>query len=62
VVLSDEAIFSYKVDNYYNKESERGIMFNDPALQIDWKLPANELIISEKDTNQPLFKQADLFV
>ncbi|MBT8316792.1 MAG: dTDP-4-dehydrorhamnose 3,5-epimerase [Lutibacter sp.] len=62
VVLSDEAIFSYKVDNYYNKESERGIMFNDPALQIDWQLPANELIISEKDKNQPLFKQADLFV
>lgn len=61
VVLSDEAIFSYKVDNYYHKESERGIMFNDNTLQIDWKLPLNQLLISEKDTMQPTFKNADLF-
>jgi len=61
VVLSDEAIFSYKVDNYYHKESERGIIFNDPELQIDWKLPFKELIISEKDKIQPAFCKADLF-
>ncbi|WP_372795409.1 dTDP-4-dehydrorhamnose 3,5-epimerase [Lutibacter sp.] len=61
VVLSDEAIFSYKVDNYYHKESERGIMYNDTTLQIDWKLPVAELLISEKDKMQPPFKKADLF-
>lgn len=61
VVLSDEAIFSYKVDNYYHKETERGIIFNDAELQIDWKLPLNELIISEKDKIQPAFNNADLF-
>ena len=61
VVLSDEAIFSYKVDNYYHKESERGIIFNDPELQIDWKLPLKELIISEKDKIQPTFNKADVF-
>ncbi|MBK5210083.1 MAG: dTDP-4-dehydrorhamnose 3,5-epimerase [Flavobacteriaceae bacterium] len=61
VVLSDEAIFSYKVDNYYHKESERGIIFNDPELQIDWKLLLKELIISEKDKIQSTFNKADLF-
>ena len=61
VVLSDEAIFSYKVDNYYNKESERGILFNDAILQIDWKFPIEQLIISEKDKISPSFKKAELF-
>ncbi len=61
VVLSKEAIFSYKVDNYYHKESERGIIYNDPELQIDWKFPVKELIISEKDKIQPAFIKADLF-
>ena len=60
-MLSDEAIFSYKVDNYYNKESERGIIYNDDDLQINWKLPLEELIISDKDKIQPLFKNADVF-
>lgn len=61
VVLSDEAVFSYKVDNYYSKTHERGIFFNDPELQIDWKLPLKELIISEKDKIQPAFNKAYLF-
>jgi len=61
VVLSDETIFSYKVDNYYHKASERGIMYNDSSLQIDWKLPINELVISEKDKIHPTFKNANLF-
>lgn len=61
VVLSEEAIFSYKVDNYYHKETERGIIYNDASLKIDWKLAEKDLIISEKDTKQPLFKNADLF-
>ncbi|MFA5297893.1 MAG: dTDP-4-dehydrorhamnose 3,5-epimerase [Lutibacter sp.] len=61
VVLSDVAVFSYKVDNYYSKDCERGIIFNDKELQIDWKLPLKELIISEKDKIQPTFKKADVF-
>ncbi|MDT8418623.1 MAG: dTDP-4-dehydrorhamnose 3,5-epimerase [Lutibacter sp.] len=61
VVLSDEAVFSYKVDKYYHKASEKGIIFNDAALQIDWKLPLNELIISEKDKIQPAFNKSELF-
>ena len=61
VVLSEEAIFSYKVDNYYHKESERGIIYNDPELKINWELPFKELIISEKDEIQPAFNKADLF-
>jgi len=61
IVLSDEAIFSYKVDNYYHKESERGIMYNDKTLNIDWKFPADQFIISEKDKLQSSFKDAEVF-
>ncbi|REE83114.1 dTDP-4-dehydrorhamnose 3,5-epimerase [Lutibacter oceani] len=61
VTLSEEAIFCYKVDNYYNKESERGIIFNDETLNIDWKFTVEDLIISEKDKLQPTLKNADLF-
>lgn len=56
VVLSESAIFTYKVDNYYNKESERGIRFNDPELKIDWGIPENEMKLSEKDLRLPLLK------
>lgn len=49
VVLSDYAIVNYKVDNYYNKTSESGLLYNDPLLKIDWKYPNSSLIISEKD-------------
>jgi dTDP-4-dehydrorhamnose 3,5-epimerase len=61
VVLSDEAVFCYKVDNFYHKEVERGIIYNDNSLQIDWKFPIDQLIISEKDKFQPTFKNAELF-
>lgn len=61
VVLSQESIVSYKVDNYYHKESERGILYNDATLQIDWGVPMEELIISGKDLKQDSFKQADYF-
>ncbi len=56
VALSETAIFSYKCDNYYNKGSEGGILYNDPFFDIDWKIPEKELIISEKDMVLPTFK------
>ena len=55
-VLSDEVIFQYKCDNYYAPQSERGIAWNDPALNIDWRIPADKIILSEKDTKYPLLK------
>lgn len=58
-VLSDTAIILYKVDNIYNRESERGISLNDPTLGIDWKLGKKELVISDKDVKNPLFINAD---
>ncbi len=56
VVLSNTALFSYKCDNFYNKESERGFIYNDKSLHIDWMLPEETLIISEKDLELPAFK------
>jgi len=62
VVLEDNTIFSYKVDNYYNPECDRGIAFNDEALDIDWILNTNELNLSTKDKNQPkLSETKELF-
>jgi len=55
VVLSNTAIFSYKCDNFYNKEAESGIIYNDKHLNIDWKLPEEALILSEKDLHLPGF-------
>tara|TARA_B110000858_G_scaffold142705_1_gene162082 strand:- start:36 stop:584 length:549 start_codon:yes stop_codon:yes gene_type:complete len=55
VVLSETAIFSYKVDNYYNPDFESGILWNDPDLKIDWKINKKEIIVSEKDNNLPIF-------
>jgi len=60
VVLSDTAEFFYKCDNYYNKESEGGIIFNDPTLNIDWRLPHEQLIVSEKDQILPTLENARL--
>ena len=54
-VLSEQAEVFYKCDSFYNKESEAGILFNDPSLSIDWKIPAGKEIISEKDKGLPLF-------
>jgi len=61
VVLSETAIFQYKVDNFYSKADERGILYNDPALGIDWKLPATAIQVSEKDKVLPLYKDAEFF-
>jgi dTDP-4-dehydrorhamnose 3,5-epimerase len=55
IVLSESAILSYKADNYYNPESESGIIWNDPNLNIDWKINNKEIIVSEKDTKLQSF-------
>ena len=60
VVLSDTALFSYKCDNYYNKSSESGIIYNDPTLNIDWKFPDDQLQLSKKDLELPQFKSLKL--
>lgn len=56
VVTSESATFFYKCDNYYNKQAESGIMYNDPSLQINWQLKEDELILSDKDKSNPLLK------
>ena len=60
LVLEDNTIFSYKCDNFYNKSSEAGIIYNDPDLNIDWLLQKKEFILSEKDISLPRFKNAQL--
>ena len=52
-VLSKEAIFFYKCDNFYSKEHEGGVQYNDPQLNIDWKVPHSEMKLSDKDKNHP---------
>lgn len=54
-VLSETAIFSYKCDDYYFKEHESGILYDDPALNIDWIIPEDKIKLSQKDANQPKF-------
>ena len=62
VVLEDDTIFAYKVDNYYSPENDRGIAFDDIALNIDWQVPHAELNLSAKDTVQPKLNETnDLF-
>lgn len=62
VVLEDDTVFTYKVDNYYSPENDRGIAFNDDSLGIDWKMADNELKLSVKDKQQPKLSEAsDLF-
>lgn len=60
LVLSETAIFTYKVDNFYSKESDRGILFNDPVIGINWNF-SDEILLSEKDKKQPSLNDADLF-
>lgn len=55
-VLKNDTVFSYKCDNFYNKESEGGILLSDPALAIDWRIPADQMLVSDKDKNNPLMK------
>lgn len=59
--LSDKAILQYKCDNYFAPGSEGGILWNDPALGIDWKLPAEAIILSEKDKKNKLLNELKLY-
>ncbi len=62
VVLEDDTVFAYKVDNYYSPQCDRGIAFDDESLNIDWILKKEELKLSEKDTKQPKLNETkDLF-
>jgi len=59
VVLEDDTVFAYKVDNYYSPQNDRGIFFNDEALGIDWMLNSDMFNLSDKDKNQPLLNETD---
>ena len=59
VVLSEEAIFQYKCDNFYHKESEGAIAWNDPEINIDWTIPFDDVMLSDKDKVNPLLKDAE---
>lgn len=58
-VLSDEVIFQYKCDNFYAPQYEGAIAWNDPSLNIDWRIPAGDVVLSEKDKKHPLLKDAE---
>tara|TARA_R100000353_G_scaffold18871_1_gene17399 strand:- start:66213 stop:66758 length:546 start_codon:yes stop_codon:yes gene_type:complete len=58
ITLSENSVFAYKCDNFYNKASEGGIIYNDATLALDWHLPEEEFIISEKDRELPTFEEA----
>ena len=59
VVLTDEVVFQYKCDNFYNKESEGSVAWNDPQLAIDWRIPADKVLLSEKDKLSKFLCDAD---
>ena len=56
-VLTPSAVFAYKCDNVYGKEAEGGLLYNDPALGIDWKIDTDKAVLSEKDRHNPLLKE-----
>lgn len=58
-VLTPEAVFQYKCDNFYNKESEGSVAWNDPQLAIDWRIPADKVLLSEKDKLSKFLCDAD---
>lgn len=58
-VLSEKAVFTYKCDNLYHPESEGGLLLSDPDLAIEWQVPAEARIISDKDTKHPLLRDLD---
>jgi dTDP-4-dehydrorhamnose 3,5-epimerase len=61
VVLSETAVFQYKVDNHYSKDCDRGLAFNDPSIAIDWQIDLTQALLSDKDSKQPLLQNAEVF-
>jgi len=61
VVLSESAVFAYKVDNYYSPDDDRGIAYCDKEIGIDWVLKSDELQLSEKDKSQPILSETKDF-
>lgn len=61
VVLSEDVVFQYKCDNYYAPGHEGGIRFDDPALNIDWKIPVEDMVLSEKDLKHKGFSESFVF-
>lgn len=61
LVLSDEAVFTYKVDNVYAPQAEAGIRWNDPDVDIDWPIDPRQVLTSDKDLKQPLLRDAEVF-
>ena len=61
MVLSEKAIFQYKVDNVYNKDSEQGIIYNDPTINIDWQIDPKDMIFSEKDLKLNKLNKNDFY-
>ena len=59
LALEDDTIFSYKCDNFYNKDAESGIIYNDTSIAIDWNASEKDFIISEKDSLLPQFKEVE---
>lgn len=59
-VLSESVVFSYKCDNFYNPDAEKGIAYNDSDLNIDWKIQSKDVLISPKDKNHPFFNNAEM--
>lgn len=62
VVLEEETVFAYKVDNYYSPKNDSGLFFDDASLLINWLVPKDQLQLSAKDTRQPGLTNAELFV
>ncbi|MCW5514652.1 dTDP-4-dehydrorhamnose 3,5-epimerase [Muriicola sp. Z0-33] len=60
LALEEETVFVYKCDEYYNKEAESGIIYNDPQWNIDWEFPADQIILSKKDSLLPPFNELEL--
>jgi len=61
-VISETAVFAYKCDNFYNKDSESSVKYNDEDLNIDWKLDEKDMILSGKDLNAPNFKEKQFLI
>lgn len=60
LTLSETSVFAYKCDQYYHKEADAGVFWDDPTFGIDWEFPKEKLILSEKDANLPTFQELEL--